>query len=392
MAMRPTRRNNRKGQGGNRIGTVIVRAREVFDNCVTKTNNTAKNGLQSMVAASSGYKVSIELVKKALDLGRQFGIPVDELLDHNGIRIEPLKGDSAYMAGKELEFILSIGIRQMPDPLPGLTLGLIVQQQLFGFVAFLAQTASTVGACLEKVIEAEPLIGDTGTTRLEYLPGEAHLVWHCRINDPFVRAHVANFILFTYASFCNSGTRAGQIIREVHMAHPAPKDPALLDIYRNAFNCPVIFNAQDYRVLMPGKALDLPANTADPVLNTVLSEHAKKLLEERGKPSSFTDEVCLNIQKLLYEGNVSRDNVAALLNITSRTLHRKLREVGTSYGDLLSKLRLERSCDLLLETSQSVQAVARDAGFDEAHSFTRWFRQMTGQTPSEYRKNKVGYH
>ena len=90
MAMRPTRRNNRKGQGGNRIGTVIVRAREVFDNCVTKTNNTAKNGLQSMVAASSGYKVSIELVKKALDLGRQFGIPMDELLDHNGIRIEPL--------------------------------------------------------------------------------------------------------------------------------------------------------------------------------------------------------------------------------------------------------------------------------------------------------------
>ncbi|MBL4570034.1 MAG: AraC family transcriptional regulator ligand-binding domain-containing protein [Alcanivorax sp.] len=128
-----------------------------------------------MVAASSGYKISIELVKKALDLGRQFGIPVDELLDHNGIRIEPLKGDSAYMAGKELEFILSIGIRQMPDPLPGLTLGLIVQQQLFGFVAFLAQTASTVGACLEKVIEAEPLIGDTGTTRLEYLPGEA--IW-----------------------------------------------------------------------------------------------------------------------------------------------------------------------------------------------------------------------
>lgn len=342
-----------------------------------------------MVAASSDYKVSIELVKKALDLGRQFGIPVDTLLDEYGVRIEPLKGDPAYMSGKELEYILSVGIRQMPDPFPGLTLGLATQQQLFGLVAFLAQTASTVGACLEKLIEAEPLIGDTGTTRLEYSPGEAHLVWHCRIQDPFVRVHVASFILFTYSSFVNSGTRAGQLVRKVHMAHPAPKDPALLDIYRNAFNCPVIFNAQDYRILIPATALELTANTADPLLNTVLAEHAKKLLEERGKPSSFTDEVCSNIQKLLHQGNVSRDKVAALLNITSRTLHRKLREEGTSYGALLCKLRLERSCDLLLETSQSVQAIARDAGFDEAHSFTRWFRQMTGQSPSEYRQKKA---
>ncbi|WP_062816373.1 AraC family transcriptional regulator [Alcanivorax sp. NBRC 102024] len=338
------------------------------------------------MAVSAGFKVSIEIVKKLLDLGRQYGVDVDGLLKEYDFRIQPIKGDPAYMPAEDVEFMLSVGLRQMSDPLPGLTLGLASQQQLFGLVAFLAQTSSTVGACLEKIMQLEPLISNTGKTRLEYSPGEAQLIWHCHLQDPFVRTHVGSFILFTYTQLINTGTQAGHLVHEVHMAHPAPKDRATLDVYRNAFNCPVIFNARHYRVLFPATAVDLSVNTADPMLNTVLTEHAQKLLEERAKPASFTDEVRLHIQKLLQDGNVSRENVAAMLNITSRTLHRKLRQEGTSYGDLLSRLRLERSCDLLRQSAQSVQAIARDAGFDEAHSFTRWFRQMTGLSPSEYRQ------
>ena len=103
--------------------------------------------------------------------------------------------------------------RQMSDPLPGLTLGLASQQQLFGLVAFLAQTSSTVGACLEKIMQLEPLISNIGKTCLEYSPGEAQLIWHCHIQDPFVRTHVGSFILFTYTQLINTGTQAG---------HPVP--------------------------------------------------------------------------------------------------------------------------------------------------------------------------
>lgn len=41
---------------------------------------------------------------------------------------------------------------------------------------------------------------------------------------------------------------------------------------------------------------------------------------------------------------------------------------------------------LLRESTLTVQQTAEHAGFDEHNSFTRWFRQLTGFAPSEYRQ------
>ncbi|MDF1781657.1 MAG: helix-turn-helix domain-containing protein [Alcanivoracaceae bacterium] len=49
-------------------------------------------------------------------------------------------------------------------------------------------------------------------------------------------------------------------------------------------------------------------------------------------------------------------------------------------------IRLERAQMLLRESTLTVQQTAEHAGFDEHNSFTRWFRQLTGFAPSEYRQ------
>jgi AraC-like DNA-binding protein len=80
------------------------------------------------------------------------------------------------------------------------------------------------------------------------------------------------------------------------------------------------------------------------------------------------------------------DAVAALLNMSARTLHRQLREEGASLQQLKDEVRGERARDLLWRTDRPVKQVAAAVGFRNEKSFTRAFRAWTGCTPQEFRQ------
>jgi len=78
-------------------------------------------------------------------------------------------------------------------------------------------------------------------------------------------------------------------------------------------------------------------------------------------------------------------DLAALLNVSVRTLHRQLKEEGASLQQLKDEVRMERARDLLLRTRQPVKQVAAAVGFRNEKSFARAFRQWMGAAPGEFR-------
>ena len=81
----------------------------------------------------------------------------------------------------------------------------------------------------------------------------------------------------------------------------------------------------------------------------------------------------------------SAGELARLLKLSARTLHRQLKEEGTSLQALKDQVRLECATDLLLRTNKPVKQVAQAAGFLNEKSFSRAFKGWTGQTPSAFR-------
>ena len=77
--------------------------------------------------------------------------------------------------------------------------------------------------------------------------------------------------------------------------------------------------------------------------------------------------------------------LARALNISTRTLHRQLREEGSSLQALKDDVRRDRAIDLLVRTARPVKQVALAVGFQNEKSFARAFGQWTGVTPSDYR-------
>ncbi|MEU2207437.1 helix-turn-helix domain-containing protein [Streptomyces hygroscopicus] len=84
---------------------------------------------------------------------------------------------------------------------------------------------------------------------------------------------------------------------------------------------------------------------------------------------------------------ISLSELAAQEAMSVRTFTRRFREeVGVSPGQWLTRQRVERARHLLEDTDQSVEQVAREAGFGSPASLRQHFQAAVGVSPTAYRR------
>mgnify|MGYP005773813375 FL=1 len=92
-----------------------------------------------------------------------------------------------------------------------------------------------------------------------------------------------------------------------------------------------------------------------------------------------------------YFRTVTLDDLSREFHFTGNYISRILRRAtGSSFGELISRLRVENACRLLCETPLSIGEVMNDSGFGCREFFYKKFREYTGMTPREWRRqNKM---
>lgn len=106
------------------------------------------------------------------------------------------------------------------------------------------------------------------------------------------------------------------------------------------------------------------------------------------------DERFLNRIIEIIENKMGDDDfdVAALqkeIGLSHMQMFRKLKALtDQAPGDFIRTIRLKRSANLLEQKFGNVAEVAYEVGFNNLSYFARCFKEMFGQSPSEYMKNK----
>lgn len=108
---------------------------------------------------------------------------------------------------------------------------------------------------------------------------------------------------------------------------------------------------------------------------TVRPYRRERLLAQRVRQLLASDPAALH----------SAPEVAARLHLSARTLHRQLKDEGTSLQRLKDSARQAHASDLLQRTQRPMKQVAQAVGFASEKSFIRAFRLWTGQTPAQFR-------
>ncbi|WP_306320333.1 MULTISPECIES: AraC family transcriptional regulator [unclassified Streptomyces] len=166
-------------------------------------------------------------------------------------------------------------------------------------------------------------------------------------------------------------------LRRVDLAFPEPRggeQPAALD------GAPVRYGAGTTALVYDAAFLDHPLPHGNPHTAQICRELCERLVAQRAGGGSGAART---VRRHLLAGggpDPGIEHVARRMNLTSRTLRRRLAAEGTTYRRLLDDVRLTLVQDGLRHERLSAAELAHRLGYSEPSSFMRAFRRWTAAT------------
>lgn len=171
----------------------------------------------------------------------------------------------------------------------------------------------------------------------------------------------------------------------VHFRCPRPQYHDLLEDF---FGAPVRFCQSKERLIFKNEDYQRPIVWHDSSLNKAFIGSASEKLSGKGQTILFGDKVSEVIAERLAFGNPVASAVAQRLNVSLRTLHRKLKNEQTSFQQQLDRVRKREALAFIEIEGIEFKEIAYRLGYANLSAFYRAFNRWTGQTPLAYRRDK----
>jgi AraC-like DNA-binding protein len=170
---------------------------------------------------------------------------------------------------------------------------------------------------------------------------------------------------------------------EARFADPAPPD---LEPFEKHFRCKMVFGHPHLEYVIPASELDRPLARAHPELSQSTEEMIVRHLEDI-EASDVVGRTRAALFELMPLGRVEAEDVARRLNMSVRTLRRRLDDEDVSFRALVKELRQEIATRMIRDPSLSLTEICYNLGFAEPSSLTRFFRNWTGMSPTQAREH-----
>lgn len=199
---------------------------------------------------------------------------------------------------------------------------------------------------------------------------------NARIAIDFVLASTVNFIKAL------SGKNIYPQAVEVEYAKSA------VTTYYDVLRCPVLFNAPLHRMIFLAGDIQTPVLTSDASLFEMFSNilgQKKSLAIQAG-----CRDAVKHLLLMQYKGQIPAiEDAAAGLDMTVRTLQRKLTEEQTSFREIAGEVKKELALHLMKNRTGTITEVAEVLGYNDLPAFRRAFKTWTKTTPKEIRKQLI---
>ncbi len=170
---------------------------------------------------------------------------------------------------------------------------------------------------------------------------------------------------------------------EVRFAHRKPAD---VRPYRAFFRAPLLFDDERNAVVFHSSWLRHRLPAEDPDLHQLLEHHVRSLETKLG--DDLPEQVRSILRTALLTGHGGADQVASLLAMHSRTLHRRLAASGTNFRRLVDESRYAIARQMLTDTASDVSKIANVLNYADSSAFTRAFRRWSATTPGAWRRGQ----
>ncbi len=169
----------------------------------------------------------------------------------------------------------------------------------------------------------------------------------------------------------------------VSFQHEQPDSPAC---FIEFFKSPVEYSQTYNAIWLDPDVVTEPLANANPELVRVNDQVVTEYLAQLDR-KDLSMRVKSELIERLPSGQVTEGEIASAINVSQRSLQRKLKEQGMSFIQLLDKTRQEIGVLYVRDPQRSFNEIAFLLGFTEPGNFSRAFKRWYGKTPSEYRES-----
>lgn len=269
------------------------------------------------------------------------------------------------------------------DPGFGLKAGAGVSPAGVSGIAFALQSAGTLRDALTMVQKYQRLISDGG--RIQMLPGDSAtwIVYHPRQGRLAFSPYQLEAVLAAIVAL--AGWISGELLRPLRVQFSQPRLGPLAG-YQEVFACPVEFEQAFSGLLVDNAVLDRPLPQADPQFARLHQQFATARLATLESGEASAPNLRQWLAAHLGPEVPRRAQAARALEISERTLARRLGEQGQTFEGLLDEVRRELALEAVAGSERSMAEIAQSLGFAEASVFCRAYRRWTGMPPGRWRR------
>jgi AraC-like DNA-binding protein len=165
------------------------------------------------------------------------------------------------------------------------------------------------------------------------------------------------------------------------------RPPAHRLIIEAHFGCRARFKAGRDALIFRESDLDRPFVTHNADLLAMLGAQLDAEVDARRSRQSLGDQVKITVKRLLAGQRPTIEVVARQLNLSSRTLQRRLAEDGVTFQQTLDEARRELAHYYLGQSSVELNETAYLLGYEDPNSFFRAFHDWEGTSPGQWRSS-----
>ncbi|WP_206484178.1 AraC family transcriptional regulator [Thalassotalea sp. G2M2-11] len=324
-------------------------------------------------------KVSVDTVKSLINFLTKQGMDRVTLLAQVHLSESQLNLANKLINTSEYERLYHYAEKSLHKRAIGFEFGQAIEPDRWGILGYIAYTSPTLKAALLNQRKFQGLVGNLGTPLQEFKQDVMVLKWL-----PAYRCshHTVEEIITGWATMaqqlCNQSFRP----RCIYFSHSCQTE---LSAYQRYFNCDVVFDSDFDGIEVELSVLDIPLTKYNPEVNDLLCAHAAKTVNSLIE-SSPVEIITEFIRNQLPLGVPEIEDAAQSLQMSVRTLQRKLSDHQLTFSSLVDTIRKELAISYLTNTNTKIIYISQMLGFSEQSSFQRAFKRWLGQTPKQYRE------
>ena len=310
----------------------------------------------------------------------QKGANAEHLCRGLGFTLADLDDPALRISYRQAVAMIQRALKVLPDQGLGLCVGnqnVLGTLGLLGHVISLCKTLRDAFAVGER---HQHTSGGIATSRIHEGVQQVMVDVECLL--PFAEVQVFAAEEFFASLMIYGRTLVGSEFKPLRMEFMhAP--PAYAAEYQRLFGDDVRFGCLHNRMVLEAQWLDVP----------LPNHHALALRQALGLLELESAQLHRKMDLIqAVERAISRDlqgsqleKVASDLNMSGRTLRRRLTEHGLTFEALLEQVRRARCMGLLGNPSLSIERITQEVGYSDVRSFRRAFKRWTGLSPSAFR-------